>query len=74
MKPVSLVGVVLIAFGIFAIVYQGFTYTRRETILDVGPVHATADRQRTLPLPPVLGIVALVGGAVLLVGTNRKST
>lgn len=72
MKPVSIVGVVLIVFGVVALVYQGITYTKRETVLDIGPLHATADRQKTLPVPPLVGTVAVAGGALLLVVGMRK--
>ncbi len=74
MKPTTLVGVLLIVFGLVALVYQGVTYTSRETIIDVGPIHATAERERTLPLPPVLGIAGVVGGAALLfVGARKRA-
>jgi len=72
MKPMTIVGVVLVVLGVVALVYQGVTYTSRETVIDIGPIHATADRERTLPLPPVLGIVAVAGGLVLLVTGARK--
>jgi drug/metabolite transporter (DMT)-like permease len=72
MKPMTIAGVVLVVLGVVALVYQGVTYTSHETVLDIGPLHATADRQRTLPLPPVLGIAAVIGGAVLLVAGGRK--
>jgi hypothetical protein len=72
MKPSALAGIILIALGVIALVYQGITYTSRETVLDIGPVHATADRQKTLPLPPVLGAAAVAGGVVLLVVGSRK--
>jgi hypothetical protein len=72
MKPAALAGIVLIVLGVVALVYQGITYTRRETVLDIGPLHATADRERTLPLPPVLGIAAIAGGVALLVVGGRK--
>jgi hypothetical protein len=68
------VGVLLVVFGLLALIYQGFTYTKRETVVDIGPVHATADRQKTVPLPPVVGGLALVGGVVLLVAGARKAT
>jgi drug/metabolite transporter (DMT)-like permease len=68
----KIAGVVLIVLGVLALVYQGITYTKRETVLDIGPVHATADRQNTVFLPPVLGILAVAGGAVLLVTGGRK--
>ena len=66
MKPMTLAGVALIVLGALALAYQGFTYTTRETVLDIGPLHATADRQKTMSLSPVLGFAALAGGAVLL--------
>lgn len=72
MKSLSSLGVVLIVLGVLALVYQGITYTRRETVIDIGPIHATADRQRTVPLPPVLGIIAVGGGIALLFAGARK--
>jgi uncharacterized membrane protein YidH (DUF202 family) len=72
MRPLSLVGVVLIVLGLLALVYQGINYTSRETVIDIGPLHATADRQKTLPLSPVLGIAAVAGGVALLVTGMRK--
>jgi hypothetical protein len=72
MKPVTLVGVLLIVLGVAALAYQGVTYTSRETVVDAGPVQVTADRQRTVPLPPVLGIVAVAGGVVLLIAGARR--
>lgn len=74
MKPISIAGIVLIVLGVVALAYQGFTYTTRETVLDIGPVQATAERQRTVPLPPVLGIAAVAGGVALLVVGMRKRT
>ena len=52
MKPITIAGVVLIVLGLAALAYQGVTYTTHETVLDVGPVHATTDRQKTLPILP----------------------
>ena len=74
MKPITVVGLVLIVVGLVALVYQGITYTSRETVIDIGPLHATADREKTCPLPPVLGIVAIAGGVALLVAGMRKRT
>lgn len=74
MKPMALIGAVLIVLGLAALAYQGITYTSRETVLDIGPVHATAERQKTFPLPPVLGIAAVVGGVALLIAGVRKRT
>jgi len=72
MKPVAILGVVLIVLGIGALVYQGFTYTTKEKVLDLGPLQATATRQKTVPLPPIVGIVAVVAGVALLMAGNRK--
>ena len=63
----KMVGIALIVIGIVALVYQGITYTTRDTVLDIGPLHATADREHTVPLPPILGILALAAGAGLMV-------
>jgi hypothetical protein len=72
MKPVAILGLVLIALGLAALAYQGFSYTSREKVLDLGPLQATAERQKTVPLPPVLGIVAVGAGVVLLIAGVRK--
>jgi len=72
MKMTALLGIVLIVLGLGALAYQGITYTSRETVLDMGPIHATAEREKTFPLPPVLGIVAVAGGVVLLIAGLRK--
>jgi len=72
MKPIALTGIVLIVLGLAALVYGGITYTSRETVIDLGPLQATADRERTFPLPPVAGIVAVAGGIALLVAGARR--
>jgi hypothetical protein len=74
MKPVTIAGVVLIVLGLAALAYQRVTYTTHETVLDIGPVHATADRQKTLPISPIVGILAVVGGGVLLLTGTRART
>jgi uncharacterized membrane protein HdeD (DUF308 family) len=73
-KPISIVGVLLILFGVVALAYQGITYTTRQTVVDIGPLHATADRERTVPLPPVVGAIAVAGGVILLIAGGRKAT
>jgi hypothetical protein len=72
MKTYTLLGIVLIVLGIVAFAYQGITYTTREKVVDLGPMHMTADRTRTLRLPPILGAIALVSGIVLLVTGSNK--
>ena len=72
MKTYTLLGIILIVAGIVAFAYQGITYTIREKVVDLGPMHMTAERTRTLPLPPIVGAIALVGGIVLLVMGSKK--
>jgi uncharacterized membrane protein HdeD (DUF308 family) len=71
MKPMAIGGVILILFGVVALVYGGITYTKRETVLDVGPIHATADRDKTIPLSPIAGVVGIVAGAALLYSARK---
>ena len=73
MKTFTLIGIILIAIGIAAFAYQGITYTTREKVVDLGPVQMTAERTKTLPLPPIVGAIALIGGVVLLVAGSKKS-
>lgn len=61
------VGVVLIVLGLIALLWGGISWTERETIVDAGPLEVQADQRKTLPLPPILGGVALVAGVLLLV-------
>jgi hypothetical protein len=73
MKFLSILGVVLIAAGILALAYQGITYTTSETVLDLGPIEGSVERERTIPLPPILGAAAVVAGIVILfVGSRRR--
>jgi len=72
-NPITLVGIALIVLGIVAFAYQGITYTSREKIIDIGPIQATADTQKTIPLSPLLGGLAFVGGIVLVVVGAKKS-
>lgn len=72
MKTYTLTGIILIVIGIVAFAYQGITYTTREKVVDIGPIQMTAEKTKTLPLPPIVGAIALVGGIVLLVMGNKK--
>jgi uncharacterized membrane protein len=72
MKPAGIVGIILIAIGIIALAWGGITYTKREKVIDAGPLQVSADREKTIPLPPVLGGICLVGGIVLVIVGNRQ--
>lgn len=73
MKPMALAGVVLIVLGLGALAYQGFSYTSRETVLEIGSLKATADTTKTVAIPPVAAGAAVLVGLVLLVAGNKKS-
>jgi hypothetical protein len=73
MRPKIIIAIILIALGIVAFAYQGITYTTREKVVDLGPIQMTAEKTKTIPLPPVVGAIALVGGIVLLVVGSRKA-
>jgi hypothetical protein len=66
MKPISFAGIVLLVLGVVALVYQGINYTRQKNVIDVGSVHITRQDEERIPLPPIVGGVALAAGAVLL--------
>jgi hypothetical protein len=71
MRTNTIIAVILITLGIAAFAYQGITYTTKENVVDIGPLKVTTEKSRTLPLPPLVGAAALVGGIALLV-TGRK--
>jgi hypothetical protein len=74
MKPLVWVGILLIVVGALALAYQGIDYTREKKVLDVGSVHIATKTHEEIPIPPILGGLALVGGIVLLViGGSDKS-
>jgi UDP-N-acetylmuramyl pentapeptide phosphotransferase/UDP-N-acetylglucosamine-1-phosphate transferase len=74
MKPISWVGILLIIVGALVLAYQGINYTREKNVVDLGSVHVTTETHERIPLPPILGGLALVGGVVfLVVGTRNKS-
>jgi len=74
MKSTTMLGIVLAVLGVLALVYQGFSYTRQKNILDIGPIHATAETHEHVPLPPIVGGLALAAGAILLaMGARQKA-
>lgn len=74
MKPIIWAGIVLIVLGALALGYQGIDYTRQKDVVNVGSLHVTTESHEQIPLPPILGGLALVGGIVLLVmGTRKKA-
>jgi hypothetical protein len=69
MKPL---GIILLVVGVLALAYQGFTYTTQKKVLDIGPIQATKEEHHSVPIPPILGALALIGGVVVLI-SDRKS-
>jgi hypothetical protein len=73
MKTTSLLGFLLIIVGVLALAYQGITYTTHKKVLDVGPIQATKTEHNTIPLPPIVGGLALIGGVVLVAAGSKES-
>lgn len=72
MKPIAMLGLVLAVLGVAGLMYEGVSCTSRETVLDVGPIEATAERTRTIPISPIASGVAIVAGLGLIVVGQRK--
>jgi len=73
MKPLPLAALILVILGVVALTYQGITYTTREQTIDLGPLQITAERTRTIPMVPVLGVIALAGGIALYFVARRQA-
>ena len=67
------IGIVLLVIGILSLAYQGFIYTTQKKVVDIGPIQATKEEHHTVPLPPILGALALIGGVVVLVSDRRNT-
>lgn len=67
------IGIILAIAGVIALVYGGIDYTRDRTVLDMGPMHVTATEHKTFPIPAIVGVVVLIGGVALLLGSSRRS-
>ena len=72
MKPVTIVGILLVIIGVIGLAYGGISYTKDKTVVDLGPIKATAEERKTIPVPPIVGGLVLVGGIVLLVTGAKK--
>lgn len=73
MKPLVLIGIVLIVLGAVALAFQGIPYTTREKVIDIGPIQASADTEKTFPLSPLLSGLVVTGGIVLVLMGWKKS-
>jgi hypothetical protein len=73
MKTLPLMGVILIILGVISLAYQGITYTTHKKVLDIGPLQATTTQHKTIPLPPILGGIAMVGGVMLLLAGQKEA-
>lgn len=74
MSGKTMLGIALIILGVIALAYQGITYTTHKKVLDLGPIQATKEERQTIPIPPIVGALALVGGIALLVMDRRSSS
>jgi uncharacterized membrane protein HdeD (DUF308 family) len=67
----TVLGIALAVIGLFALAYQGLSYTTQKKVVDIGPIKATKEEHHTIPLPPILGVIALVGGIVVVISDRR---
>jgi hypothetical protein len=73
MKLTTILGIILIVFGIFVFVSGGITYTKTEKVLDIGPIEATAEREKTIPLHPIAGGASLAAGIILVIAASKRN-
>jgi hypothetical protein len=70
----KLIGILLIVFGIAALAVGGFSYTTREKVLDIGPLQASTETHKTIPIAPIAGVAAIAGGiALVMVGSKTRA-
>jgi hypothetical protein len=72
MTSKTAIALILVVLGIVALAYQGFTYTTQKKVIDVGPIQATKQEHHSVPLPPIVGAIALVGGIIMLISDRRS--
>lgn len=68
----KIIGILLIVVGLLGLAYGGFTYKTRESVIDIGPIHASREKTHNVPLPPIAGALALLGGVALVVTSSKK--
>jgi hypothetical protein len=73
MRAISIIGIVLIIFGIFLLASEGITYTKTEKVLDIGPIQATAKHRKTIPISPIAGGIAVAAGVVLVISGAKRT-
>jgi hypothetical protein len=73
MKPATIIGLILVILGVVGFALGGFSFTHKEKVVDLGPIEASADKKESVPIPPVLAGLALVGGVVLLIAGSRRT-
>ena len=73
MKPATIIGLILVILGVVGFALGGFSFTHKEKVVDLGPIEASADKKESVPIPPILAGLALVGGVVLLVAGSRRT-
>lgn len=74
LQPLVLIGILLVVLGVAGLIYQQVTYTEKETVLDVGDLNITAETRKSIPLPPILGGIALAAGVAMIVLGARKDS
>jgi uncharacterized membrane protein HdeD (DUF308 family) len=72
MKLTAIVGIILIVIGVIALAFGGFSFTTSEKMAEVGPLKIEKEKTRSVPLPPILGALALIGGVALLIASRRS--
>jgi hypothetical protein len=72
MKAATLVGILLVVLGVVGLAYPRISYTKREKVVDLGPIEATKETKKSIPVPPLLGGLSLAGGIALLISTRGK--
>ena len=73
MKASTLIGIARVVMGVLSLLYKQVSYKDRETVLDVGPITATAETKKTIPISPIVGVAAIAGGVLLIWGGGRKA-